>query len=153
MYSFSRKHVHNPFIGIFRQEEMNEGLYKNQKSVPGLIMEVEVSRQQYFKARKIIEHFVLNDKTYKYNYMGLLHSLLNKSVSYNDRFLCSEFVYYILNECGVADLNISRNLVRPQNLLDLKSNIVFIGDLKRLEIDENNAGVNDLGVRNLTPIY
>lgn len=157
MYSFGRKYVHNPFIGIFRHERINEGLYKYQKTVPSLVMEIEVTRLQYEKARSILEHFINNGDIYKYNYMGLLHSLLNKSNSCYDRFLCSEFVYYVLNESGIADLNIPRNLVRPQSLLNLKNkltgNIIYTGDLKKLRLQKDKYRLSDVAMRNLSAIY
>lgn len=62
--------------------------------------------------------------------MGLLHGLFNIEAYEDYRFLCSEFVYYILKESGIVDLKVPRNLVRPQSLLALESNIVFKGNLK-----------------------
>ena len=77
-----------------------------------------------------MNEFILNSTLYKYNYIGLIYSLLNIEALSNDRFLCSEFVYYILNECGVVNLNKPRNLVRPQDLLKLNGRVLFIGNLK-----------------------
>lgn len=130
MYSFGRKNAYNPFIGKFKQENINKGLYKICKTLPGVILEVEASEQQYEKAKSLIAHFVSNSNRYKYNYMGLYYSLFNKASHDEHRFLCSEFVYYILNESGIADFKISRNLVRPQNLLKIKSSIIYKGNLK-----------------------
>ncbi len=45
-------------------------------------------------------------------------------------FLCSEFVYYILNKSSIANFNKSGNLVRPQELLNIKGRVVFSGNLK-----------------------
>jgi len=136
MYSFGRKHTYNPFIGKFKKESLNKGIYRFCRELPGTILEIEVSEKQYTEVKSLLEHFILNDDHYKYNYRGLIDSLLNKEACYDNRFLCSEFVYYVLKECGIADFNISRNLVRPQNFLALKSNIVYEGDLKELlELD------------------
>ncbi len=153
MYSFSRKHPNNPFIGVFKQEKINDGLYKYQDTIPGLVMEVEVSRHQYENAKKLLEHFISYSETYKYNYMGLVHSLLNKSTCHKNRFLCSEFVYYILNESGIVDFNMPRNLVRPQSLLNLNCNIVFMGDLKEMRLNENACALNDMRINSLSAIY
>ena len=56
---------------------------------------------------------------------GLIYNLLNKPVTTENRFLCSEFVYYILNESGIIDFNISRNLVKPQDFLKVDGKIVY----------------------------
>lgn len=132
MYSFGRKHTFNPFIGKFKQENLNKGIYRFCRKLPGMILEIEVSEEQYSRVKALLEHFIVNKNYYKYNYRGLIDSILNKEACYDNRFLCSEFVYHVLNECGIADFSISRNLVRPQNFIALKSNIIYKGDLKEL---------------------
>lgn len=130
MYSFGRRNTYNPFIGRFKKEDINEGVYKFCNTLPGAIIEVEVSKGQYEKAKVLLEQFIANSHLYKYNYKGLMHSLLNKPECNEYSFLCSEFVYYILKESGIADFKISRNLVRPQNLLNLEGKIIYKGNLK-----------------------
>ncbi len=130
MYSFGRKYTYFPFIGRFKQENFNTGIYKFNKSLPVIIIELEVSRQQHEKAKHLLDQFIANSRLYKYNYKGLLHCLLNKSASCDHRFLCSEFVYYILKESGIVDFRIPRNLVRPQSLLNLEGRIVYQGTIR-----------------------
>ncbi len=130
MYSFGRKYVFIPFIGRFKRENINEGIYKLHNNLPGIVMEIEVTKKQYRKARSLLNSFILNNNLYKYNYLGLLDGLLNKPASHENRFLCSEFVYHLLKESGIIDLDLPENLVRPQNLLAIKSKIVFEGNLK-----------------------
>ncbi|MBS4538375.1 hypothetical protein GOQ27_07855 [Clostridium sp. D2Q-11] len=132
MYSFGRRNTYNPFIGRFKQEDINEGIYRFHRDVPGLVMEVETTKEQYERAKILLDHFILNSDSYKYNYKGLIYNLLNKPVCKDDRFLCSEFVYYILNESYIADLKVSRNLVRPQNLLNIEGEIIYEGNLKQI---------------------
>ncbi len=142
MYSFGRRHPLNPFVGKFRQEKANEGVYKLCKTVPSVVIEVEVSRRQYKKAQALLDHFISNSDLYKYNYAGLLHSLFRKPVCYDDRFLCSEFVYHILKECGITDLGKSRNLVRPQNLMGIQGRVVYQGNLNSIENTYENWNQN-----------
>ncbi len=140
MYSFGRKHTLNPFIGMFRQEEVNRGVYRLCKTVPSLVIEIQVSNRQYDKAQALLNHFILNSNFYKYNYMGLLHGLLSRPVCYGNRFLCSEFVYHILKESGVVDLGKPRNLIRPQNLMAVKGKIVYKGNLNSIKSTYKNWG-------------
>lgn len=137
MYSFARKAPYNPIIGGFMEEKLNKGLYKYHRILPGVIMEIEVSEEQYEKARELLEHFISHSEKYKYNYKGLYHSLNRTEVCYDDRFLCSEFVYYVLKESGIVDFHKPRNLVRPQNLLGIESKIIYEGNLKDLHPSPN----------------
>lgn len=146
MYSFGRKKVYNPFIGGFNEEHLNKGVYKYCKTLPGLIMEVEVSKDQYEKAKALLDHFASNRQLYKYNYMGVLNSLLNKEGYDDNSFLCSEFVYYVLNNSGVADFKMARNLVRPINLLNLNSKVTYKGNLKEFKPENNNWNSKELKV-------
>lgn len=132
LYSFGRKYTHYPFIGRFMIENINKGVYKSCNKLPGAIIKIEVSEEEYKKVKRLLNYFISNRNHYKYNYRGLYHSLLNKPVSYEDRFLCSEFVYYILNESGIVDFKIPRNLVRPQSFLDVEGKLTYKGDLKKL---------------------
>ncbi len=146
MYSFGRKKFYNPFIAGFKQENLNKGVYKHCKILPGMIMEVEVSKEQYEKAKELLDQFKSNKDFYKYNYMGLVNSLLNKEGYYDNRFLCSEFVYYVLNSSGVADFKIARNLVRPINFLNLNSKVAYKGDLKEINQSNDDENLKELKV-------
>ena len=149
MYSFGRKHIFNPFVGRFKKEKLDEGIYKISRTVPGVIIELQVSKQQYEDAKELLEQFISNSNLYKYNYMGLLCCLFNKSVCYDYRFLCSEFVYYILKESGIVDLKKSRNLVRPENLLDIEGKIIYKGDLKKIKFSYETWDIEKINMREL----
>lgn len=139
MYSFGRKVYFNPFIGGFVQERLDQGLYKLHKTLPGVVMKIEVSKDQYARVKYLLSHFILKQNSYKYNYKGLLFSLFQKEACCYSRFLCSEFVYYILQDSGIIDLKISRSLVRPQNFLDIKAKIIYQGNLKQYRREDPMA--------------
>lgn len=135
MYSFGRKVYFNPFVGGFVQERLDQGLYKLHKILPGVVLELEVSKEQYAKANYLLNCFIQKPKSYKYNYLGLIFSLFQKEAYCRSRFLCSEFVYYILKESGIIDLKISGNLVRPQSFMDIKAKIIYQGNLKHYNLE------------------
>ena len=152
MYGFGRKYTHNPFIGVFRKEELNKGVYKSHKNLPGKIIEIEVNKEQYEDAKDLLNEFINNSHKYKYNYRGLIDGILNKEACYENRFLCSEFVYHILKECNILDLKMSRNLVRPQNLINIEGNTILEGNLKTIE-KQNNYNTKELTIRRLSAAY
>ena len=78
MYSFGRKYTHNPFLGRFVEESLNEGVYGYCDNLNGLVMELDVTSEQYMMAEKLIYEFEANRNLYKYNYIGLLNCLLGK---------------------------------------------------------------------------
>lgn len=133
MYSFGRKYTYNPFFGRFKQESISQGAYRFGKTLPGIIIKIDVSKEQYNKAVNLLEQFIYQPYLYKYNYKGLFYGLTNKACYSTNRFLCSEFVYYVLCNCGIASLNIPGNLVRPQHLLYLNGEVVFKGDLRTVK--------------------
>lgn len=153
MYSFGRKYTYNPFVGKFKRETFDQGAYKFSKTLPGVIMEVEVTEQQYEKVRTLLKHFIANKEFYKYNYKGLLYGLFNKKSCRDDRFSCSEFVYYLLYEAGIVDFKISRNLVRPQNFLCIKGRILYKGDLKAIKFENYNRNTKAVDTKGLSVIY
>lgn len=144
MYSFARKYTYNPFIGIFKHESINIGLYKIHKVLPGLIMEVEVSKEQYENVQKLLDSFITKSNLYKYNYKGLFYGLFNKEACNDYRFLCSEFVYYLLKQSQIVDLKIPRNLVRPQSLLNIRNRVIFKGNLKELKSLDIYCNLEDI---------
>ena len=131
LYSFGRKYTYYPFVGRFKREDINDGVYKFCDILPGVIIKINVAEEQYKKAQMLLNNFLHNSDQYKYNYRGLYHSLMNKPASYEKRFLCSEFVYFILYESGIVDFDIPRNLVRPQKLMELEGEIIYKGDFKK----------------------
>jgi len=130
MFSFGRRWEYSPFIGCFKQEKIHEGVYGKCAELPGVILELMVTEEQYDKATSELERFISNGNLFKYNYMGLIYNFLKLNYKQNYRFFCSEFVYYILNESGISDLNIPRVFVSPQELLKLSNTVVYEGNLK-----------------------
>ncbi|MDR2359993.1 MAG: hypothetical protein LBD85_01760 [Oscillospiraceae bacterium] len=129
MFSFGRRWAKNPFIGCFRRERLDEGIYKYCDTLPGTVMKIGVSPEQYVRVNGMLTLFSQNRSEYGYNYIGLLAHLFNLSYQTNNSFFCSEFVYHVLRQSGVTDWNIPRGRVKPYDLMRLNGEIVFRGDL------------------------
>ncbi len=140
MYSFGRKYTYLPFMGCLGIETIESGIYKKHKNLPGVILEIKVNDWQYEKARMILNSFISDSKRYKFHYAGLIDHILQREVKLENKFLCSDFIYYVLKSCGILNLNTPENLVRPQNIfLGLSHKIIYEGDLKKFQsnIDTN----------------
>ncbi|MDR3310712.1 MAG: hypothetical protein LBS90_05135 [Oscillospiraceae bacterium] len=129
MFSFGRRHVSNPFIGCFKRERLSETVHSTAHGLPGLVIELRVHPLQYGCAVGLIEKFLFDSDKYGYNYLGLLSCIRKYPRPHKRRFFCSEFVYYVLQRCGACDFQKPRGRVRPQDMLSLKGDVVFRGDL------------------------
>jgi hypothetical protein len=131
MFSFGRRRASNPFIGCFRRERLDDGIYKFCSYLPGAVIKIPVSPVQYQNIVEQIEMFLLNSDVYGYNYFGLASNLVGKTHQVSTRFFCSEFVYHVLHQSGICDLKMPRGMVCPQDLMNLDGMIIFEGNLKK----------------------
>jgi hypothetical protein len=130
MFSFGRRKASNPFVGCFRRERLNEGIYKAYRRIPGVVLEIPVTRSQYERIHLEIEKFLLNSHNYDYNISGMIGHMFHTAWEDDTRFFCSEFVYHILCLSGVCDWGKPRGSIRPQHLLRLNGRLIFEGNLK-----------------------
>jgi len=138
MYSFGRKYTYLPFMGCLGIETIEAGIYKKQSYLPGVVLEIKVEQWQYEKAKTILDSFINDSKKYKFHYAGLIDHILQREVKLENKFLCSDFIYYVLKSCGVLNLNTPENLVRPQDIfLGLSHKIIYEGDLKKFQSSIN----------------
>ncbi|MDR3148883.1 MAG: hypothetical protein LBT88_02535 [Oscillospiraceae bacterium] len=129
MFSFGRRWANNPFIGCFRRERLNEGVYKYCSTLPGTVIKLDVSPEQHKRVSAILTGFRKNRKYYGYNYLGLFAHLFDMNYQSDNSFFCSEFVYHVLQQSGITDWNVPRSRVKPYDLLQLNGEVVFKGDL------------------------
>ncbi|WP_460703730.1 hypothetical protein [Myceligenerans halotolerans] len=131
MFGFGRRGTRNALSGCFRRERLDDPLYERMGSLPGLVLEVSVTAVQHEAIRAQVEAFLLDGHRYRYNFAGLLDHVTGRTREDAYRFFCSEFVYHVLYQAGVADLRVPRSQVRPMTLLSLPGRVVFDGDLLR----------------------
>jgi len=132
MYSFGRKRIHNPFLGGFTEEKINYGVYLFSPYVPCVVLELDVTNEQYENVKKDLEHFVANKKMYKYNYKTIYNHLFSTYHKSKYRFACSEFVYYVLQKNNVLNFDLPIAAVRPQTFLNrLSDKIIYKGNLHK----------------------
>ncbi len=122
MYSFGRVNPYNPFIGGFIHEGVDKGTFKRFQKTTASIYSLEVNDEEYEKIQTTIRKFQEDEKTYKFNVIGLFAVALNLKIQKKDSFYCAEFVKYVLENAGI-ETNLP-TIVRPddfKNLENLKS--------------------------------
>lgn len=131
MYSFGRIYAYYPFFGGFVQEGINIGTFKRFKNTKSAVYEYKVTESQYNNIKKIINNFKQNKNIYGYNYLGLFAAIFNKEFKTTNRFYCSEFVKYVLDESGIN--NDLPKLVKPMDFLQISNELIYKGILREYE--------------------
>ncbi len=126
MYSFGRKYKYIPFWGIFKEEELNKGLFRNKGSMIS-IYEIDVSEDQY---NKIVDKINKIKKTNKgYNIIGLLLAYFRIKLHRN-KYYCSEFVYEVLSSKGVDIYDKNKIKFKPMELIQKNFKKIYEGEIK-----------------------
>ena len=135
LHGFGRRSSWIPIIAGFRKETYSAGYYGRLKTLPGIVLEMDVTEAQYNKAVQIVSSFARNQNKYHYSITKLISNLFNIEVQNNNSFICSEFVAYVLQKADIMNFTIPLNLVRPQvlfqELIKRQAIPVYQGDMKQ----------------------
>lgn len=118
MYSFGRLNPYNPFIGGFVKEEIESGTFKRFKNTTSQVFSLEVTDEQYEKVSKQISKMYDNKSIYKFNIRGLALALFRKRQKRKNKFYCSEFVRYVLENSNIQKEELS-NVIKPEDFRKL----------------------------------
>ncbi|MBB4825201.1 hypothetical protein HNO89_002430 [Sporosarcina luteola] len=128
IYSFGRKQQYNPFIGGFVREDVTDGIFRDADCA---IYRCDVSTEAYMRIRRKVRMFEMNQKMYKYNFIGLFGVALNKEIRRKRAFFCSQFVATVMQESENHRLGTTPSLTMPHHLVDLPHlEIVYEGELQ-----------------------
>lgn len=116
MYSFARRGIYNPFNAGFIREHIDKGIFGKFTSTTCSIYRIQITRQQYINLKDEIEVFKQNQEDYSYNYLGLLGAAFNIPVRSKQRYFCSQFVAYVLEQSGIHIFNKNYGLVKPRDI-------------------------------------
>ncbi|MEG0995063.1 MAG: hypothetical protein RR359_04785 [Bacilli bacterium] len=128
MYSFGRKYPRNPIIGVFKEENIHDGLYKIKKNSKMAIYELEVTNKQFKFIKKSIK--LIKQDNNGYNFIGLLFAAFNIKLKRNKKYYCSEFIFKVLSDKKVKVYKARKGIVKPYDLIkldDIKMSLVYEG--------------------------
>lgn len=128
VFSFGRKKEHNPIIAGFARENMDHMLFKNANSA---VFELECDNPAaYWKVRKYVRKFELNEENYRYNLLGVLALMFKINIERNDAFFCSQFVASIFEYSGIPLFDKPCVFVTPGDFMDASDlQLVYNGRL------------------------
>ncbi len=130
MYSFGRIYPYYPFYGGFVRESPNISTFKRFPKSQIAVLEVYVSPEQLEGIREGIEKMLLEQKKYRYNYMGLFKAGVNMKHDRKEyRYYCSEFISDLLVRQQVIKREQLPEIIHPMDFLGLDYNVVYCGRL------------------------
>lgn len=115
MYSFARKHLHNPFDCGFINEDITTGVFGRDVHTTCRIGRLRVTKEQYDKIKEILEQFKSEKAFYRYNYLGILGVMCRRSVERRYNYFCSQFVSYVLRKAGIPLITKKPGLTCPRD--------------------------------------
>lgn len=137
LYSFSRSFSSMPLPATFNLEYVGKGLLGKYSYIPCEIYAVPVTEEQYAHFLAILGHFTAFRKRYSYSLIGLLRVKMQIEKNLRHKFVCSQFVAYVLHECGIT-LQKKPCLYSPDDLRFLpQARLVYRGELNSYYRDAN----------------
>ena len=92
MYSFSRRKTNNPFVGRFKRESFDTGIFAKSKDCLCQIYTAQVTDEQIDKIKEKLEYFSKSKKTFKFNNLGLFACWFKVKFPRKYKRVCSQFV-------------------------------------------------------------
>ena len=130
MYSFGRKFPRNAFWGTFVKESPNYGTFKRFKKTVVRVLEIDVGEEKYAEIYDFVMNMWKNKKEYHYNYLGLYLAAFKIPRKKKNCFYCSEFVAYVLSECGVVEKDFFKPIIEPIHFLEIPHTEIYRGNLQ-----------------------
>lgn len=129
MYSFCRNRPRLPLPATFNQEFVGYGTLGKFEQIPCEIYSIPVSAEQKKRFYKKLRHFMEYRQSYSYNIIGMWAVLFQIDLRRKHKFVCSQFVAYVLEEIGIA-LPKPAALCSPEDLRYIPAaTLVYRGEL------------------------
>ena len=119
-------------LGDLSTKGSMSGTYKRFKNTKCIVKYLEVTDEQYEKAKELIQKFEAEKRIYKFNVMGLIGVPFHKKIQGEHSYYCAEFVKYILEEAEVVKLP---QIIKPDDFNQLNNTkVVYKGLLRQYAI-------------------
>lgn len=131
MYSFGRRYVNYPFWGGLVSESTNFGFFKKYKTSEVIVLAAEISKENYNKTVQILNEMLNQKYKFGYNYIGVFFSLFNIDLKRKNRYYCSQFVRYMLEESQAEGYERLSKIAYPACFLDVQEfSCIYKGKLE-----------------------
>ncbi len=101
MYSFCRNRPERPLPATFNKEIIGKGTLGKFNLIPCELYRIPVTAEQKKRFSENLEYFKQNRECFSYNCIGLGFIFFNIAFKRKNKFVCSQFVGYILEKSGI----------------------------------------------------
>ena len=137
MYSFGRKKPYFPFPGGFVLESPDFGTFKFFSNTNILVLGLKIDSKKYHLIEEHINNMLLQQKKYKYNYIGVVLAGFKICYKSPNKYYCSEFVRDILYIHNVKGTEKICGIVEPMDFINLPDiTHIYSGKLKNYCVNE-----------------
>lgn len=129
-YSFGRKHPYFIIPGGFIIENAFKSTYARFSKIPCMILEKEISDENYSKLERIVTNFIENKRQYSYAFLSVIFTDTEFSITNKNKYFCSQFVAKVLNDINISTPKVPEHM-HPFDFTKLSNTkIIYEGDLK-----------------------
>lgn len=127
-YSFGRKKVNSILNGGFVEEAKSGKFFKKFKNTRCRIYEMNITDKQFQKLTNIINKIKINSNFYKYDFIGIIPRYFGIPITIKNRFVCSHFVAFLLNEANIYNFKKNVCLIKPKDFEKISiSKVIYEG--------------------------
>lgn len=142
MYAFGRKYTSTPIFAGLVKENIGEGLYGKKVNTLCRVYKLSLEDEQYSKVVENIEASWAKRNYLKYDAKALIRLKMDRPKYSSDKYVCSNFVAYILESSGVKLFDKEYFAVQPIDFYNCKElEIIYEGLLSEYGYDLTHAFV------------
>lgn len=131
MYSFCRNRPERPLPATFNKEIIGKGTLGKYNLIPCELYRIPVTPEQKQRFLENIDFFKKNRECFSYNCIGLGFIFFHIAFKRKNKFVCSQFVGYILEKSGInPGLSKPFCLHTPEDFRHIpKAELIYRGNL------------------------
>ena len=128
MYSFGRRRLRMPWIAGFVEEHPDMGVF-GAYNPDCEVLALQVSAENYNKIVEDIKFAKEHYNSFKYNYPALFFTYFNRPMNLKNKFTCTQYVAYLLNNSRSVEFDKDVSLVIPSDYYKLPASSVYKGKM------------------------
>lgn len=115
IYTFGRKHLHNFLDAGLVVQKPSDRFFEVFKHTKCRIFRLEVSERKYNKLKHNLEQMLSHSEEYKYDFLGAFLRYFKVRISFEKRYVCSQFVAEMLENADIYKFDRMSDFAVPKD--------------------------------------